>query len=324
MKKWYTALRKQDSFFGIVITLVSFLILAIFSPYFFTINNLDSLQTSIAPNAIIAIGMMMLMIMGMFDLSVGSVMCLSGVVTAYLLSRGMGIFAAVAGGMLTGAVIGTINGVLVAYGGIEPLIATIGTMYVFRGISETIMTSDLATSLTGFPEGFNRFGSGKFLGLYSMVWICILLLALFIFLTKRTYVGRKGFYIGCSRENARLMGINVKRHVLGVYILSGMLSAIAGILSIARFETASRYLGKDLQMTIMIACIMGGGSLLGGKGDIQGALFGTLFISFLSNGFNLFEINPQWQNVTIGTILFLVVAADGFLYIKRMRKKGKI
>lgn len=317
-------MRKQDSFFGIIITLISFLILAVFSPYFFTINNLDSLQTSIAPNTIIAIGMMLLMIMGMFDLSVGSVMCLSGVVTAYLLSRKMGIFISVSGGLLAGAVIGAINGTLVAYGNIEPLIATIGTMYVFRGISEMIMTSEIATSLTGFPERFNRFGGDKFLGLYSMVWICIALLALFIFWTKRTYSGRKGYYIGCSRDNARLMGINVRLHVLGIYILSGVLSAIAGILSIARFETASRYLGKDLQMTIMIACIMGGGSLLGGKGDILGALFGTLFISLLSNGFNLFEINPQWQNVTIGTILFLVVVADGYLYLKRLRRKGRI
>lgn len=324
MKKWFTAFRKQDSFFGIVITCISFLILAVFNPYFFAVNNLDSLQTSIAPNAIIAIGMMMLMIMGMFDLSVGSVMCLSGVVTAYLLSRNTGIVLSTAGGLLTGAAIGALNGIMVAYGNIQPLIATIGTMYVFRGISETIMTSDIATSLTGFPESFNRFGGGKFLGLYSMVWICILLLGLFMFLTKRTYVGRRGYYIGCSQDNARLMGINVKRHILTVYILSGLLSATAGILSIARFETASRYLGKDLQMTIMIACIMGGGSLLGGKGDIQGALFGTLFISLLSNGFNLFEINPQWQNVTIGTILFLVVAADGFMYIKRMRRKGRI
>ncbi|RGT75156.1 ABC transporter permease [Mediterraneibacter massiliensis] len=323
MKKWYANFRRQDSFFGIVITTIVVLILAVSSPYFFTISNLDSLQTSIAPNAILAIGMMMLMIMGKFDLSVGSSMCLSGIACAYCLSRGMGITISVLAGLGVGLVIGSINGLLVAYGNIEPLIATIGTMYVFRGMSEMIMTGSVATTLRGFPEAFVKFGNGKILGLYPMVWICIILLALFGFILKKTYTGKKNYYIGCSEFNAKLMGIHVKGHLMWTYILSGCLASIAGIMSVARYETASRYLGKDIQMNIMIACIIGGSSLLGGKGDMVGALFGTLFISLLSNGFNLFEINPQWQNVTIGSILMLVVAMDGYVYLKRLRQQGK-
>lgn len=310
-------------FFGIVITIIVVLILAVSSPYFFTVSNLDSLQTSIAPSTILAIGMMLLMIMGKFDLSVGSSMCLSGIVCAYCLSRGMGTAVGIFAGLGVGAVIGSLNGILVAYGRIEPLIATIGTMYVFRGISEMIMTSSVATTLRGFPDDFVKFGNDKILGIYPMVWICVILLILFGFILKKTYMGKKNYYIGCSEFNAKLMGINVKRHLMCTYILSGCLASVAGIMSVARYETASRYLGKDIQMNIMIACIIGGSSLLGGKGDMVGALFGTLFISLLSNGFNLFEINPQWQNVTIGAILMLVVAADGYVYLKHLRQQGK-
>lgn len=323
IKRWYGIYRKQDSFFGIMIAFLVAVILAAFSPYFFTISNLDSLQTSIAPNVILAIGMMMLMIMGKFDLSVGSSMCLSGIASAYCLSRGMGITVSILAGLGVGVLTGSINGVLVAYGKIEPLIATIGTMYVFRGISEMIMTSAIATTLRGFPESFIALGNKKILGIYPMVWICIFLLLLFGIVLKKTYIGKKNYYIGCSAANAVLMGINVKFHLFIFYIISAVLASTAGILSVARYETASRYLGKDIQMNIMIACIIGGGSLLGGKGDMLGALFGTLFISLLSNGFNLFEINPQWQNVTIGGILLLVVAADGYVYLKRLKQQGK-
>jgi len=317
-------LRKKDSFFGGLIVIAAFLILLVFSPYFLNQNNLDSLQTAIAPNAIIAIGMMILMIMGKFDLSVGSAMGFSGIVTGFFLSQGHSILFAVLAGMAAGCFIGLINGLLVVYGNILPLIATIGTMTIFRGFCEMIMTSNMAMSLTGFPQEFINIGNRKLLGIYPMLWICIILLVLFWFITKKTYAGRVIYYIGNSAENAQLMGINVNKTVLLAFLLSGALSALGGILSVARFESASRYLGQNLQMTILIACIIGGGSILGGKGDMLGALFGTIFVSLLANGFNLFWVNPQWQSVIIGAILLTVVAIDGYVYLRKMRKLGKL
>ena len=324
VKRLAEDLRKKDSFFGGIIATTAFLALLVFSPHFHNPNNLDSLQAAIAPNAIIAVGMMILMIMGMFDLSVGSIMGFSGIVTGYFISRGYSIPIAVLAGMATGCGIGLINGLLVAYGKILPIIATIGTMIVFRGFAEMIMTSNMAMSLTGFPREFIALGNRKLLGIYPMLWICIIMLVLFWFITKMTYAGRVIYYIGNSAENAKLMGIDVNRTVILAFLLSGVLSALAGILSVARFESASRYLGQNLQMTILIACIIGGGSILGGKGDMLGALFGTIFIVLLSNGFNLFEVNPQWQSVTIGAILLLVVVANGYFYLKKMRRLGKL
>lgn len=324
MKKFYTKIRKNDGFFGGVIALLIFLVLGIFNPYFFRLNNLDSLQTSIAPNAIIAIGMMILMIMGKIDMSVGSIMGLSGIVTGFVLSQGMGIFLAVAAGMATGIGIGLLNGLLVAYGNVLPLVATLGTMTIFRGVCEMIMSSGAATWLTGFPQAFTDFGNKKLLGIYPMVFVCIMLYVLFWFFTRKTYLGRKIYYIGNDEKNAELMGIHVKRMTLCAYVVCGLLCSTAGIMSVARFEAASRYLGQDLQMNILIACIIGGGSMLGGKGNIAGAFFGTIFIALLSNAFTLFMINSQWQSVILGGILLLVVAMDGYVYISKMRKLGRI
>lgn len=324
MKEFVTRIKKSDSFFGGMIAVVMFCVLAFFSPYFFKANNLLSLQAAIAPSAIIAIGMMILMIMGMLDMSVGSIMGLSGIVTGYVLSKGMGITMAIVAGLATGLVIGIANGMLVAYGKVIPLIATLGTMTIFRGVCEMVMSSDMATYLTGFPEAFLKFGSGKIFGLLPMVYLCLIIFVVFWFITRKTYFGRQIYYIGNSMENSRLMGINVEKMTIIAYAISGVLSALAGIVSVARFEAASRYLGQDMQMNILIACIIGGGSMNGGKGSVIGAMFGTIFIALLSNAFTLFMIKPQWQSVILGAVLLLVVAADGYLYIKKMRKLGKM
>ena len=324
LKQQWTRLRSQDSFFAILLSLVFFVILMVGSPYFFMRNNLLSLQTVIAPRAIIAIGMMLLVTMGMFDLSVGSVMGVSGILCAYLLSIGIPAPLSVLAAISLGMLVGFINGALVAWGKIIPLIATIGTMYIFRGLAEMIMTSNLAMSLRGFPQAFLDFGSKTALGMYSMTWIMLFLLILVQYLLKRTYLGRSLYYIGGNPASARSLGFRVNTATIAAFIASGGFSALAGVLSIARYESASRYLGQDIQMDILIACIIGGGSLLGGKGDMTGALAGTIFISLLQNAFNLFEINTLLKSVVIGGILVLVVIMDGYMHLKKMRALGRL
>lgn len=324
LKQKFNVLRSQDAFFAILLSLIFFVILAVGSPYFFMQNNLLSLQTVIAPRAIIAIGMMLLVTMGMFDLSVGSVMGVSGILCAYLLSIGTPVLISVLAAIGLGMLVGFINGALVAWGRIVPLIATIGTMYIFRGFAEMIMTSNLAMSLRGFPQSFLNFGGNTVLGMYSMTWIMFFLLILVQYLLKRTYLGRSLYYIGGNLASARSLGFNVNATTIAAFIASGGFSALAGVLSIARYESASRYLGQDIQMDILIACIIGGGSLLGGKGDMVGALAGTVFISLLQNAFNLFEINTLLKSVVIGGILVLVVIMDGYMHLKKMRALGKV
>jgi ribose/xylose/arabinose/galactoside ABC-type transport system permease subunit len=324
MKNLFNRFKNQDSFFSIVISAIFFLILAVLSPYFFKSSNLLSLQAVIAPRVIIAIGMMVVLIIGMFDLSVGSIMGFSGIVCGYLLGHGNSIVVSVLAGLGTGILIGLINGLLIAVGNIPPLIVTIGTMYIFRGFAEMIMTSDLAMSLTGFPQEFLDFGDSTFLGVYNMVWIMLVLLVIIELVLKRTYIGRSLYYIGGNKTSAISLGFNVKWATIGSFVLSGFLSALAGVLSIARFQSASRYLGQGIQIDILIACIIGGGSLLGGKGDMKGAFFGTVFIALLVNAFNLFEINSLFKSVVVGGALVLVVLFDGYIYLRKMRALGKV
>jgi ribose/xylose/arabinose/galactoside ABC-type transport system permease subunit len=223
-----------------------------------------------------------------------------------------------------GALIGLLNGFLVAVCNIIPLITTIGTMYIFRGFCEMIMTSSLAMSLMGFPQSFLDFGSMRILGLYPMMWIMIILLVAAEIVLKRTYLGRQLYYIGGNQSSARSLGFNVKAAVIICFVISGTLSALAGVVSIARFQSASRYLGQGLQMDILIACIIGGGSLMGGKGDMKGAFFGTAFVALLENAFNLFEINSLFKSVVVGAALVLVVLFDGYVHLKKMRELGRV
>lgn len=317
-------LRSYDFFFSFLVCVFFFLLLAIGSPYFFNNQNLLSLQATIAPNALLAVGMMLLIIMGMFDLSVGSVMGVSGILCALLLTRGLPVGLAVAVSMAVGAAIGALNGILVAYAGILPLITTIGTQYIFRGCCELIMTSELAVSLTGFPESFLKFGNTQILGLYPMTWIMIFVVIGVQFLLMRSYLGRKLYFIGGNRASAIMMGYPVKLITFLAFTMSGLLCALGGVMSVARSQAASRYLGVNLQVDILIACVVGGGSLLGGKGDMIGALTGTIFLALLDNAFNLFEINSLFKSVVVGTILVVVVAIDGIMHLKRMKAQGKI
>ena len=333
IKRAFNYLRSQDYFFSLLISVAFAILLAVFSPYFLYTNNLDSLQTTIAPNAIISIGMMILIILGMFDLSVGSVMGMSGIVAGYVLSRTslvqawgepLVVLMAVLAGLSVGLIVGLINGLLVAKARIIPLITTIGTMYIVRGLAEMIMTSETGYSLIGFPESFIMFGRTKFLGIYLMLWICIIMLVGAGLILTRTHVGRKLYYIGGNRKSAISLGMNVDKITIICFIISGLLSSVAGILSVSRFESASRYLGVNLQMDILIACIIGGGSLLGGKGDMWGVFFGTAFVALLQNGFNLFEINPLLKSVVIGAILAIVVSVDGYIYLEKKRSLGRV
>lgn len=323
LKDLYRRFKQQDSFFGILTSMFFFLLLAVGSPYFFMENNVLSLQGVIVPRAIMAIGMMLVVILGMFDLSVGSVMGLGGIVCGFMLSQGIPVLPSVLASILVGALIGLINGFLIAVCSIIPLITTIGTMYIFRGFCEMIMTSNLAMSLTGFPESFLHFGGNTILGLYPMTWIMIVLLIIVQFIIKHTYFGRQLYYIGGNRASARSLGMNVQRVTIISFVVSGALSSLAGIVSVARFQSASRYLGQDLHMDILIACIIGGGSLMGGKGDMLGAFFGTAFVALLENAFNLFEINSLFKSVVVGAVLVLVVLFDGYVNLKKMRRLGK-
>lgn len=315
---------RQNEFIPIALTLLVFIILWAASPYFLVGSNIESLQTSIAPYGIAAIGMMVLLISGVFDLSIGSVMCLGGLAAAASLELGVPVFLAIILGILAGAIIGALNGFLVEIAGINPLITTIGTMYFVRGLTETVLVQKGKGGFIDFPEEFINFGQGKFLGIYYMFWIMIVLMVIVQLYLIFMPGGRRLYYIGSNKEAASLMGIKVKKIRINAFILSGALAALAGVLITARAHMANRYTGEGAHLDVIIAAIIGGASLAGGRGSMVGALFGIVFMTMLRNAFNLFTIEAQWQDISVGAILVLVVLLDGFFAIRKQKALGKI
>lgn len=317
-------LLQKKEFTVIALTVILFVLLSASSEIFLNLYNLDSLQTSVAPNAIIATGMMILLITGVFDLSVGSVMGLSGVVTSLCLVNRVSVPLSILAGLATGAGFGLINGTLVAISGIDPLIATIGTMYVGRGLVNVLLEGSARHGVLGFPESFIMLGAGKTAGIYNILWAMIIVAALAQAITQSTAWGRRLYYCGGNLEGARTAGINVKRIRMITYCLSGLLAALAGILVTARLEMASRALGSGLELKIIISCLIGGGSVSGGQGSIIGALMGCFFMSLVTNSFTIYLIRDFWQNIIIGGLLILVICLDSYLQMRNASNRRRI
>jgi len=153
-----------------------------------------------------------------------------------------------------------------------------------------------------------------------MFWIMLLIVIIAQFVIQRTYIGRQLYYIGGNKESARLVGIKVRKIRVITYALSGFLASLAGLLATARFEVSSKHLGSNLELQIVIACLIGGASIAGGQGSIVGGLLGVMFMSLIVNLFNIMEISSFWQNLVVGFILIFVVFLDSFLNMRRQRK----
>ena len=318
---------KMNGSVALMMCIVMFLFLAVSqSRVFFDQLNWEALMSAISPEGIVALGMMVLLITGVFDLSVGSVMCFGGLVTGITLTAGLSPILAVLAGLATGAVIGLINGFLVEFAGINALISTIGTQYIVRGASELLMVGQGSRGIgfSGFPEGFVQFGRGQFLGMTWMFWILIALTVLMtLFLNKRP-TGRRLYFIGGNEPAAKLMGIKKKKIRVSAFVLSGVLAALAGILITAKSDAASRYTGQTSHMNVIIACVIGGGSMNGGQGTIPGAVFGIVFLALLQNAFTLFNVDSSLQQILIGCVLMAVVSIDGYLTIRRLKELGRM
>ncbi len=298
------------------------LVLTLTGEVFWTRGNFESLQASIAPTAIMAFGMMLLLICGYFDLSIGSTMLLAGILSARFALFGLPLPVIIALVLAAGLLVGCLNGYLVAVLRINALIATIGTQYICYGAAMTML--DTVRALGKFSDDFIHMGSGQIHGLYYMTWIMLILLVAFSLFLGYTRAGRSLYFVGGNREAARLMGFSDVRIIFGCYALTGFLAALAGLLAVARIQSPSQYMGLGIHMTCIIACVVGGGSFAGGKGSALGALLGVAFMSLLTNMFNLLEMNTQLQNVVVGLTLVAVIVIDGYLNLKKMRAMGKI
>jgi ribose/xylose/arabinose/galactoside ABC-type transport system permease subunit len=265
---------------------------------------LDTSQT-----AILACGMMLLMISGMFDLSIGGILAFSGII-AGMAAKDWGLppVLAFAIGCGWGAILGAINGVLVTRFNINALIATLATASIYRGGLQLVS----GAGVTNIGHDFTMFGQTKILGIYSPFWFMAVVVLLFAFLVGRTRYFRQAYYIGGNARAAKLSGIDVERTVLSFFVIMGLLAGLAGALLASRLNTAVVLAGNGVELKVITAVVLGGASLSGGVGTIFGAFLGVLFMSLLQNAMIIAGINPFWQLIVVGLVLLLSVGLDQF------------
>ena len=281
-------------------------VLALASPHFLTTDNMVIVLRQAALQFVMAAGLTLVVLTGGIDLSIGAVLGLAACLGAGFIVQGMvltGIFLALGAGLACGLV----NGALIAYVGIPAFIATYGMLWVAHGLGYVFMKGEV---IHGFPAGFRALGAG-FLGSIPIpVLVAVgLLLALHVVL-HLTRFGRALYAIGGSAVAARLSGMPVRRHLVTVYALSGVLAAFAGLVVIARVNAADSGTGEELLLTAIAAVCLGGTSLFGGAGGIVGTAIGSLILALVVNGMNMLGIATFWQAFAMGTILILAVLAD--------------
>jgi len=298
----------------IMLITVIIVVMANINPYFFSFSNFRAVAVGMTPTAIIVIGMAILLASGGFDLSVGSVMALSSTVVAMLLLTGMPIFIAVLCGLIMGGVIGIANGVLVTSFGINPLIATLGTMSIARGIA-LVLTEGF--SVSSLPSSFAWIGKASFGGFPVIVIVTLVLVVLFDLAVRHTRFFRQVYFIGANEKAAMLSGIHVNRVRIILYALTGILAAFAGILLASRLMSGTPTAGNGIELQVLAAAVIGGASLRGGEGTILGAFLGVVFVALINNTMTMLAVSIYWQMIVIGGVLIMAVALDMLIRSKR-------
>lgn len=275
------------------------------SEYFLTLQNLENVARQVSLDAPLVFGQTIVLIAGGIDISVGATMAMAAALAIGL--QEYGTLPAVVAAIAFGAAVGAFNGLLVTRGGIVPFVATLGTMSVIRGL---LLTYTGQQPLSGSDDAFVFWG-GESIGIVPVPLILslVILVALALFL-GRTRTGRNIYAIGGNREAAYLAGIAVKRFEMLAFTLSGTLAAVSGVLLASRLNSATVQLGNDTALLSISAALIGGASLLGGRGTVVGAFLGVLALGMLTNGMNLLGVNTYYQIAIKATILIAVVAID--------------
>jgi ribose/xylose/arabinose/galactoside ABC-type transport system permease subunit len=298
---------------AILILLIGIGAALVFPQQFPTFDNLQQIVLNVSIETIVAIGMMILMIAGTFDLSVGSVLALSGSLAAWMLVQGYPMPIAVIVALLSSLAVGWFNGFFIARIGINALIQTLATMGIVRGLVLLVAGS----GIQDLPYSFIYIGQSKMLKVQSPIWWMLALLLVFHLLLNRSIFFRRYYYIGGNERAADLSGIRVGQMKLYGFVLSALLAGIAGILLTSRLGAAISTMGKGTELRVITAVILGGASLAGGQGRIVGAFLGSLFMGLIANIMVLARVSGAWQDIILGLIL---VAAIGFDVV--LRKKA--
>lgn len=292
---------------GILVLLV--LICSALSPrYFLTTDNLVQVLLQSSVMILLACGVFFTILIAGIDLSVGSMLALTGMVTAQLMVAGVPPWAAVLlGGVLLGALLGAINGVLVNVTQLHPFIITLGTMAIYRGL--TLIISD-ARSVFGFAPSFSGVVAGRVFGVPVPVLIAVCVAGFLYFLARYTTLGRNIYALGGNAQAAWFSGIDIKLHTLAVFVISGTCAGIAGVVTTARTGAAEPNAGTGFETFAIASAIIGGTSFFGGRGRVAGVVVGGLIIGVISNILNIMNVQSYYQQIVMGALIIGAVTAD--------------
>lgn len=286
---------------------VLLVVLPFANPRFLTVSNLTSVLLQSAVYVIMALGMSFVLMTGGIDLSQGSLLALVGVVAAYIVENQGSIFLAILASVVVGALVGLANGVVISCLKIPPFIMTLSTMYLCRGLTMVItQASPIAISNTSF----RWIGSGDLLGIPVPVIIFLIAAAVGQFILSYTATGRYILAVGSNREAARLSGVKTRWNECKVYIISGIMVAIAGIVYVARLGAAQANAGQSYEMEAVAASVLGGTSVLGGEGGIIGTVLGAIVVAIIRNAIVLLEVSTYYQQMITGAVILLAVIVD--------------
>jgi ribose transport system permease protein len=302
---------------GVLIPL--FVLIVLFyaiNPTMLAPKNVANMLRALSFVGVIALAQTFLMISGEFDLSVGSVAGLCAIVSSYLMvNKHWAVAPAILAGLLTGAVTGLINSFVILKMGVPAFIATLGMLYMARGINYLICKG---YSIYPLPEVLNNFGVAQPLGISWSFFLFIFLALIFDQVLRRTVHGRRLYAVGGNREVANLAGINVNLIKASGFVLVGVMAALAGMLLMSRIVTGQPTIGLGWELNVIAAVVIGGVSLWGGSGSITGAVIGLLIMQVVNTGLIIVNVDPYWQTVAIGAIMILAV------FIDLVRRKAKI
>ncbi len=284
------------------------LIISLITPQFLNISNLTIIVTQVSINALLAFGVTFVIITGGIDLSLGSIVAVSGVTSAMLAHPdSYPVLIPIIMGLLAGLLMGAFNGFIITKSKIAPFIVTLGTMTIGRGLA--LILSD-GRPVSNLSDSFNYLGSGTVLGIPVLILIFILVFALCSIILSKTILGRYIYAIGGNEQAARASGINIDRVKLSVYSISGLLAGLAGILLASRITTGQPNAGAGFELDAIAAVVIGGTSTAGGRGTMAGTLIGVLLIGVINNGLDLLNVTSYYQQVVMGIIIIGAVVLD--------------
>lgn len=288
---------------------------SIFAPGFFTAYNLQNLLKDCSILIIIALGMNLVILTGRMNVSIGGIMSLTGVVSAMLMQQGLGMAVSVSAGILLGTVVGILLGLMIAYLHFNDWVVSYAAMGICSGVALAICNGN---TIPVTSKVFRLLSTGKFLGIYVMIWLAVIMCIIMILLSTRTKFGYNVYSLGGAETSAKLAGIKTERVLLGTFAISGFLAAVSGILLAAKTNSASPIGGSGYEWDAIAAALIGGTIFAGGVGKVSGCIIGAVLMRTLRNGLSMIGLSPYWQTFIIGVVVMTIIIIDG---IGERRKK---